>query len=184
MISFIGNSKLITLSDNDLDLSILWSDWVNWLALSDNSKYPLAFSQVGGDTINPVAGTKIPLYFFLLNGWKIRPKEGNHTLNVTNGILLTDDNTDPFVNTLGNFVVRINYQQPVQAITVSTGGGSASVDVNAIASAVWDKLIEGIQEDGSIGKFVLDNMAKSSELEVINQGVKKASILIPHTTNL
>lgn len=183
MISFIGNSKLIILSDNDLDLSILWSEWVNWLPLSDNSKYPLAFSQVGGDTINPVAGTKIPLYFFLLNGWKIRPKEGNHTLNVINGILLTDDNTDPFVNTLGSYVVRVNYQQPVQAITVATGGGS-SVDVNAIASAVWDKLVEGMQEEGSIGKYVLDSVAKTSELETINQGVKKASLLIPHTTNL
>jgi hypothetical protein len=29
---------------------------------------------------------------------------------------------DPFIDTNGNYVVRVNYQQPVQAITVATGG--------------------------------------------------------------
>jgi hypothetical protein len=46
---------------------------------------------------------------------------------VNDGILLVEGGGDPFVNTTGSYVVRINYQQPVQAITVATGGGSGGL---------------------------------------------------------
>jgi hypothetical protein len=80
---------------------------------------------VGGDDIDLGAGTKIPIYAFLQNGWKLKPQESNHTLNVIDGILLVDGGGDPFINTTGSFVVRVNYQQPVQAISFSTSGGPA-----------------------------------------------------------
>lgn len=82
------------------------------------------FSTVGGDTIDASSGTSIPTYAFLQNGWRVKPQEANHTLNVTGGVLLVAGGGDPFISTTGSFVVRINYSQPVQAITVSTGGGS------------------------------------------------------------
>lgn len=182
-IIFNGDAKLISLDSNTLDLSNLWSEWIDWLLTSDNSKYPLAFSQLGGNAINEEAGTYVPLYFFLLNGWKVKPREANHTLSVTGGVLLVDGGGDPFVNTLGQYVVRVNYQQPVQAITVATGGGS-SVSAEQIATAVWDKLIETIGVEGSIGKLVIEDLAKQGSLTVINNGVKKASKLIPHNTDL
>jgi hypothetical protein len=90
-------------------------------------------AQVGGDDIDVGAGTKIPIYVFLLNGWKLRPQEANHTLSVTDGIILVDGGGDPFVNTLGSYVVRINYQQPVQAISFATGGGSG-----ATPQQIWE----------------------------------------------
>jgi hypothetical protein len=99
---------------------------VDWFLTSDNSKYELAMSQVGGNDIDVSAGTKIPPYIYLLNGWKVKPKEANHTLNVTNGVLLVDGGGDPFTNTTGSYIVRINYQQPVQAISFSTGGGGTN----------------------------------------------------------
>lgn len=125
-ISFDGSTKVISLSsETTLSVRDLWSRWVDWLLTSDNSKYLFAFQTVGGDDIDESAGTKIPIYAFLLNGWRIKPQEANHTLNVTDGILLVSGGGDPFVNTTGTFVVRINYQQPVQAISFSTGGGTA-----------------------------------------------------------
>ncbi len=80
-------------------------------------------AQVGGNDIDTAAGTKIPIYVFLQNGWKLKPQEANHTLNVGDGILLVDGGGDPFIGTTGSFVVRINYQQPVQAISFDAGGG-------------------------------------------------------------
>jgi hypothetical protein len=122
-LSFDGTTKIVTITtDTTLDVKDLWSRWVDWWLTSDNSKYGLAMAQVGGDDIDVVAGTKIPVYIYLQDGWKVKPKEASHTLNVNDGVLLSDDSSDPFTDTTGSFVVRINYQQPVQAISFSTGG--------------------------------------------------------------
>jgi hypothetical protein len=114
---------------------------------------------LGGDDIDTVAGTKVPIYDFLQNGWRIKPQEANHTLTVTDGILLVQGGGDPFVATNGSYVVRVNYQQPVQAISFSTSGGSAPT-AGEIADAVVAALqltaipvdvakVNGIDIDGS-----------------------------------
>lgn len=122
-LSFNGVTKTITLSTGTTSLSVrdLWSRWVDWFQTSDNSKYTLAMSSLGGDNIDLSAGTKIPVYVFLQDGWKIKPQEANHTLNVSDGILLVSGGGDPFLNTSGTYTVRINFQQPVQAISFNTG---------------------------------------------------------------
>lgn len=124
--SFDGGSKVISLTTGTVEVSIrdLWSRWVDWLLTSDNSKYLVAMEQVGGNDIDVSAGTYIPIYVFLKNGWKLKPQEANHTLVVNDGVLIVDGGGDPFINTVGTYIIRINYSQPVQAITVSTGGGS------------------------------------------------------------
>lgn len=126
--NFDGSSKTITLTSGTtvLDVRDLWSRWVDWFVTGDNSKFARAFDFVGGETIDQTAGTYIPIYAFVKNGWKIRPQEANHTLNVVNGILIQDGGGDPFLNTLGSYVVRINYSQPVQAITVAVAGDVSS----------------------------------------------------------
>lgn len=164
-ITFDGTSKRITLTSGTTSVGVreLWSRWVDWVATSDNSKYLPAFSQVGGDDIDIGAGTKIPIYAFLLNGWKIKPQEANHTLAVSDGILLVNGGGDPFVNTTGSFVVRINYQQPVQAISFVTGGvggggGSTPAD---IATAVWDKELSG--SPGTFGEHVSQKLLTTTK---------------------
>jgi hypothetical protein len=137
--TFNGNTKIITLTSGTVSVSVrdLWSRWNDWLLTSDNSKYAIAMAQVGGNDIDATAGTSIPIYVFLQNGWQLRPQETSHTLNVNDGVLLVDGGGDPFLNTLGSFAVRINYSQPVQAITVNTAGSSG-----ATADDVWDELME------------------------------------------
>ncbi len=81
----------------------------------------------------------VPLYLFVLNGWKIRPMESDHTLYVTNGTLVVSGGGDPFVSTLGDYTVRVVYQQPVQAIGYSTSGGSGP-SAESIAAAVLSAL--------------------------------------------
>lgn len=133
-LSFDGSTKIVTITtDTTVSVLELWSRWVDWFLTSDNSKYPLAMSQIGGNDIDTVAGTTIPIYLYMLNDWKIKPKEANHTLNITGGILLVDGGGDPFTNTSGSYIVRINYQQPVQAIGYSTGGGGG-----VTVDDIWD----------------------------------------------
>jgi hypothetical protein len=137
--AFDGVARVITISaQTAVSVRDIYSRWADWVPVSDNAKYPPAFSTIGGNDIDATAGTKIPIYGFLINGWKIRPQEASHTLNVTDGVLLVDGGGDPFVNTLGSFVVRVNYQQPVQAISFSTGGGGG-----VSASQIWQHAVEG-----------------------------------------
>jgi hypothetical protein len=136
-LSFNGDTKIITLSTGTTSLSVrdLWSRWVDWVSIGDNSKYRIAMEQVGGNTIDATAGTFIPIYAFLVNGWRIKPQESDHILNVVDGILLVEGGGDPFISTLGDYTVRINYQQPVQAITVSTAGGGGTFDPDDLLDA-------------------------------------------------
>lgn len=123
---FDGPNKLIVCNPGvtSIDVPDLWSRWVDWVLTGDNSKYLPAFRSVGSDPINPSAGTSVPFFCFLINGWKVRPQEATHTLSVGGaGILLVDGGGDPFVDTIGSFIVRIVYQQPVQVIAIATGGG-------------------------------------------------------------
>lgn len=122
MITFDGPNKLIILGAGVTSISVkdVWSRWVDWHATSDNSKFLPVFDQIGGQAISASAGSFIPVYMYLVNGWKIRPQEANHTLFVTEGVLLSADGSDPFVDTLGPYTVRINYQQPVQGISMTT----------------------------------------------------------------
>ena len=142
--TFDGPNKriLLTLGTTSVSIRDVWSRWVDWYLTGDNSKYLPTFAQVGGNDIDAIAGPKIPIYAFLLNGWRIKPQEANHTLTVGDGVLLVDGGGDPFVNTIGAFVVRVNFQQPVQAISFSSGGGGGSGPTAAeIADAVWNKTL-------------------------------------------
>ena len=123
-----GETKIITLTAGTTVVSVrdLWSRYSDWLKLNDNSKYLSAMVSIGGVPIDPSEGIFIPVYVFLINGWKIKPQEANHTLTINDGILLVNGGGDPFINTTGAYTVRINYQQPVQAISFSSGGGGGS----------------------------------------------------------
>lgn len=141
-IIFDGSSKIITLTSGTITLGVrdLWSRWVDWFLTNDNSKFLPAMANLGGEDIDLSAGTKIPIYLFLLNGWKIRPQPANHTLLVNDGILLVSGGGDPFIDPAGSYVIRINYQQPVQAIGFSTGSGITAQDKLDIAAAVRTEL--------------------------------------------
>ncbi len=176
--TFDASNKRIILSTGttSLDVRDMYSRWKDWMILSDNSKYQHAFEIVGGDTIDGSAGTYVPAYIFLVNGWRVRPQEANHTLNVSGGILLVSGGGDPFVNTTGSYVVRINYQQPVQAITVSIEGGGAGAsiteqDKSDIAAKVLQELISdhsGIS--GSLADVVdAINTTINAGLEISNE---------------
>lgn len=145
--TFDGTTKIITLTTGttSLDVQDLYSRWKDWVETSDNSKYPNAFTVVGGDPVDIANGIYVTSYYFLDNGWKVRPQEANHKLRVSNGVLLSIDGTDPFVQTLGSYNVMVQYSQPVRTETVVTsGGGGGGATPAQIAEAVWDDPQAGV----------------------------------------
>lgn len=176
MISFNGDTKIISLSTGTIVLGIrdLWSRWIDWSCTSDNQKYLPAFRSVGGDTIDAGDGTSIPLYTFMLNGWKIRPQEATHTLNVNDGILLVDGGGDPFADTVGSYIVRVNFKQPVQAISFSTGSGGVS-------STLAAQLLELVTIHGLVSGTPLVVSPTSRIAGAITQTIGEASGVVTVT---
>ena len=126
--SFDGINKRITLSAGTVSFSLvdLHSRWKEWVA-TGNAQFAVAFKTVGGDI------PAIPLYLFLLNGWRIVPQQADHTLTVADGILEVDGGGDPFVDPAGSYKIRINRQTPGIAIGYSTTGvsGPSAADIAA-----------------------------------------------------
>ena len=90
----------------------------------------MPFQLVGGIALG--GGLFIPPYFFLLNGWRVRPMESSHNLTIT-GNLFVDGGGVPVVSTLGTYQVNVNYTVPVQAQGIATSGstGPSAADIAA-----------------------------------------------------
>lgn len=129
-IVFDAAARRIVLDSTGVTSTELWSRWSDWAASSDNLKYLPAFRQAGGDDLG--GGLSIPVYMFLLNGWRVRPMESSHALTVT-GNLFVDGGGVPVVNTLGIFQVNVNYTVPMQAQGIATGSTAPSASVIAAA---------------------------------------------------
>lgn len=130
-ISFDGLSSRIILDSAATSAAEIWSRWVDWYA--DNSNWMPALRQVGGDNLG--SGRAIPPYMFLLNGWRVRPMEASHLLDLS-GNLFVEGGGQPVVQTLGNFNVSVQYTVPVQAQALATAGSIGPSPLE-IAAAVW-----------------------------------------------
>lgn len=136
-LTFDAVTKRIILDSTNVTAQSIYSEWVDWVATSDNAKYLPAFRSVGGDDLG--GGLLIPPYYFLQNGWRIRPLEANQTLTIT-GNLFVDGGGDPVVSTLGTFNVLTKLVVPVQAQGISTGGSNPADVAAAVVAAMQIQL--------------------------------------------
>jgi hypothetical protein len=139
-IIFDPSTQRIILDSAVVTATTIYSRWADWIATSDNSKYLPAFRTAGGDDLG--GGLSIPPYYFLLNGWRVRPQETNHDLDLQ-GNLFVEGGGNPFVKTLGNFQVNVRSTVPVQAQGIATGGGGgggSGATAAEIAAEVWSYL--------------------------------------------
>lgn len=126
---FDGVEKIISLTPGttSFDVQDMYSRWKDWIQLSDNSKFVPAFgNSVGGESLG--GGQFVGGYFFLQNGWLIKPQAADHTLTVNGNLFPVPDSAPLFKKTDDdnqvNIVLRVS--SLTQGITVD---GSASNDV-------------------------------------------------------
>lgn len=131
-ITFDATNKRIVLDSTYVDVKDIYSRWKEWVKSSDNAKYPAAFRAIGGDSLG--GGLFISLYTFLINGWRIRPMEANHTLEI-HGNITVDGGGDPVVPTLGTYKVLVQYTVPERAQAFDAGGGTG-LTAAEVAAAV------------------------------------------------
>jgi len=131
-------NKRIILSTTTISAEEIWSRWVDWTLIDDNLKYLPALSQVGGDDLG--SDLAIPIYIFLLNGWRVRPMEADHQLTIT-GNLFVEGGGVPLVNTLGSYNVIAQYTVPVQAQAIQVSASSALTDAQAANIALIPALL-------------------------------------------
>lgn len=151
-IVFDPSTKRIILDSASATAEEIFSRWEDWAATSDNAKYGAVMTHVGGDDLG--GGLFIPNYIFLQNGWRVRPMEASHALNITGNLFVSGGGV-PVVNTLGNYNVAVQYTVPVQAQGIATSGSAgpsaesiaAAVDAvlaarfAAVPPAVWDEVL-------------------------------------------
>jgi len=134
---FDGQSRLIILTPGTttLDVQDMYSRWKDWASAGagENLIYAQAMRVVGGDTT--LGDNSIANYFYLMNGWKVRPQEASHVLTV-DGTLLEESGGDPFEDTIGTWRVRIVQIIPMQAETVAVDGAGAGGGLAADERAV------------------------------------------------
>lgn len=135
-ITFDSTNKRIILDSTYVEVKDIYSRWKEWVQTGDNAKYEPAFRAIGGDSLG--GGLYISLYTFLINGWRVRPMESNHTLNI-HGNITVDGGGDPVVPTLGSYKVLVQYTVPERAQAYDAGGGSGATAAE-IAAAVRAEL--------------------------------------------
>lgn len=168
-VTFDGDNKLILVNQGETELDAerdIYSAWKRWVTHQkrSNGKWLQALRTVGGDPISTTA--TVSPYFFLLNGWKLRPYEGDHRL-VVDGNLFLDGGGNPFVPTSGSYNVLVELQTSSKSITdtltVSAGSGLSQEEHDklyalpaegVVADAVWDELLAQHVATGSAGEIV------------------------------
>ena len=120
-VTFDGPNRLIIPADPPVDGLIhltaedIYSWWKQWVKTSD-AKWAPAFRVVGGDPITQT--NSVTPYFFLTNGWRVRPYETSHQFEI-DGALVVDGGGYPVIPTLGTYNVATQLILPLQANDVS-----------------------------------------------------------------
>ncbi len=153
--TFDGPNKLVTVSNGTSSFSAaeVYSRWKDWVQeLPDRGKYLPAFgSSVGGDSLG--GGVQVGAYYFLQNGWLIRPQEADHQLIVSGNLFPIPDSAALFTSTIGDFQVIVGMRTSSLTQQVVSGGGGG-LTASAVADAVWDEATSGHVAAGSFGNLV------------------------------
>lgn len=116
----------------------VYSEWVDWVAQSDNAKFLPAFSTAGGDPLG--GGVYLGKYIFMRNdlGWRgVPPDVGNVHVVINGNFYPTDENTPFFIPWPGVVtVIQSRVSQMTQAISTSgVPAPTASENAAAILAA-------------------------------------------------
>lgn len=138
-VTFDGINKLILINDGETEIDIqkdIYSDWKEWVRLEDNLKYLPPISTVGGEPT--IAGQRLDVTYFLINGWKIKPYSGTYDLTLIGNIFDIDGGSikvpaDVDPNTPNNITISTNTSVIVRQVdSGNSGGGSTPVTASLV----------------------------------------------------
>jgi hypothetical protein len=133
-VTFDGINKLILINEGVTDLDVqadIYSNWKEWVQLEENLKYTTPFKIVGGEPT--VAGQRLDVTYFLINGWKIKPFPGSYTLNLVGNIFDVDGGdikvpADVVQGRANNITINLNTSVIVRQVDTGTGTGGLTPD--------------------------------------------------------
>lgn len=134
-VTFDGVSKLIIVNEGESSIDIrrdIYSAWVEWMYLSDNSKYLPAMRFTGGDPT--VGGQSTGLVFFLINGWRITFDRSVTFI----GSIFSDNYSSPFIVPENTF---IGQSVVSSLVTQASSGAGSEITPEQIANSVWAALL-------------------------------------------
>ena len=134
MFTFDGTNKLIYVDagTTTMPASTLYTEWLAWSLLPDNTIYPIAVSKLAGENLG--YGQFQSDYYKIMNDWKIVPYNGNYTL-VVSGNLFGDAGAPIFNLATGNIIIIIQ----TASNSVTTGPlGLTEVEHNHLMSLNTD----------------------------------------------
>ena len=171
-VTFDGPNRLIIVNPGVTDLDIktdVYSAWKRWVTVSgDNAGFLPAIRTTGGDpTIGAQSAGDI---YFMINNWRLQIDFAETTVT---GILFSDDNATAYVDDQLNDLTPAIVSSTVN--TVATGPAS-STDLTPV--------LDAIAALNDVDLTLLPDGEIKDALIVINGGVKKSSLLIPHTDDI
>jgi len=177
---FNGPAREIAVKNGVLSLDAqidLYSEWKLWVKDADNSKYLQAFRTTAGDPIAP--GKEIAPYFFLVNNWRIRPHDADHTLVIEGNLYADPSTNDIILPTTGTFTVNAVLERAVDAVATITSGGSGltseqDIRLTATYQATGDTT-ESLEEvlvsqsfaDGDLAEILISHSLVDGDLDTI-----------------
>lgn len=94
--------------DNETSFQEIYSEWKEYVAMtaspSGDLGFPTAIRLVGGDPTSDVENLGIT--YFVINGWRLKPAEGNHRWVVEGNVFTDPSGQSVFAFTDGNFQVN------------------------------------------------------------------------------
>jgi len=132
-VTFDGINKLIIINNGENDVDIhkdIYSAWVDWREIRENSKFLDAIRFTGGDPT--VAGQFSGLIFFMINGWRIF---FNHSV-IFRGSIFSDNYSSPFSVPDGTYMGQSVVSSLVTMVSTTGGGGGTAptAEENALAT--------------------------------------------------
>ena len=175
-VTFDGVNKIIIVNngENSIDVKTdIYSEWKIWIASSYNAKFFQAIRVVGGD---PTVGSNaVAPYFFLTNGWKIRPYEGNHTLNISGNLFVDEPGTYGYnitIPTEGYFQVLVNMSTTSDATIVTGAGALNESDIVTLTNSIWDELLANHVVEGSLSDYIAKTRSELQKHDKISKALK------------
>lgn len=151
---FDGDNKLILVSEGETDIDVrddIYSAWKEWIEVpsQDNAKWVQALTAIGGDPITET--TNVGITFFLENGWRIKPWEGNYVLNIVGNIYTREPGQNPVIPVSG---VSTSLTRSNLVDLISPESTLSEADKASIALRVWQEIISGV----TTAKEMLDSI--------------------------